>query len=168
LILEGASHGRPVETMIGFRGRILGGLLVVALAATSGCQSSSGDPVPTPSVSPSPTRTGELTADEDLAIHPPPPLNLQATEADGQVHLTWQPPPPVRLPHRYSDRVVSYRIYRRGPDEAELRPVGTSTKLTYADRSLPGAGQFAYAVTSIRERGVEGGKSDPAVLVKVP
>jgi hypothetical protein len=157
--------------MIGLRGRIFGGLLVAALAATSGCQTSLGDPVASPSVSPSaspsPSPTGELTADEDLAIHPPAPLNVRATVAGGDVELTWQPPPPVRIPHRYSDRVVSYRIYRRAPGEVELRPIGTSATLTYTDRKVQGTGEFGYAVTSIRERDVEGSKSDPAVLVQV-
>jgi hypothetical protein len=153
------------NTMIGIRGRILGGALVLAaLAATGACQGLSDETAAAPSATPSPSQTGELTAEADLAIHPPPPADVRATPSNSAVELRWAPPPPVAVTHHYSDRVVAYRIYRRGPGEIELRPIGTSTALTYTDRTVPGAGRFEYAVTSVREHDVEGGRSSPAVV----
>jgi hypothetical protein len=108
----------------------------------------------------------ELTAEENQSINPPAPAAVQAEIAEAEVRLSWQPPPKVTGPHRYSDRVTGYRIYRRGPGELELRPIGTSSGLTFTDRA-PGTGEFVYAVTSIRENDVEGTKSDPPVVVQI-
>jgi hypothetical protein len=149
--------------MIGIRGRILGGALVLAALAATGCQGPPDETAAEPSGTPSPSQS-ELTAEGDLAIHPPPPADVRATSSDGAVELRWAPPPPVAVTHHYSDRVVAYRIYRRGPGEIELRSIGTSTALSYTDRTVPGAGRFEYAVTSVREHDIEGSRSSPAVV----
>ena len=62
------------------------------------------------------------------------------------------------MPHTYSDTVVEYRIYRTVDGGAEVL-VGTSATLAFTDAE-PGAGTPRYAVSSVREHGVEGPRSD--------
>lgn len=164
--------------MTGLVPRVVGAALVVAaVGSLSGCDAAG--PLTPPSSSASPTAAApssdpappsatpsELTAEEDLANNPPAPTAVRAEVVDGAVTLSWQPPPAVTVPHRYSDRVAGYRIYRRGPGEIELRPVGTTTTMTYTDLA-PGAGEFAYVVSSVRENDVEGTRSDPPAVVQV-
>ncbi len=145
-------------------------LVILVVGALVACDTQ-GPGVPPPvSASPSPSASASptpgISAEEDLSINPPAPTAVRAESVDGAVRLSWQPPPEVTVPHRYSDRVTGYRIYRRGPGETELRPVGTSAELGFTDRA-PGSGEFAYAVTSIREEGVEGTKSDPPAVVQI-
>src|SRR4051812_30979006 len=55
-------------------------------------------------IAPTPA-TGELTAAEDLAINPPPPEGVHVGSVmQDAVELSWDPPPPVAVAHRYSDR----------------------------------------------------------------
>jgi hypothetical protein len=100
----------------------------------------------------------ELTAEEQLRVNPPPPQRLSATRNGAAVTLTWSPPLPVAVPHTYSDTVVEYRVYRSLDGGAEVL-VGTSTTLTFTD-ARPGAGTPRYAVSSVREHGVEGPRTD--------
>ncbi|KRF24842.1 hypothetical protein [Phycicoccus sp. Soil803] len=101
----------------------------------------------------------ELTAEEQLRVNPPPPQRVSVSRDGAAVKLTWSPPPAVTVPHTYSDAVVEYRIYRTVAGGAE-RLVGTSATLTFTDAE-PGAGTPRYAVSSVREHGVEGPRSDP-------
>lgn len=142
--------------------------LVVAgvSASCGGGAQPSGSPSPSPSAM-SPTAVpSELTRDGDLSLNPPAPTAVRGSATGRDVQLSWGLPPEVTVPHRYGDRVIGYRIYRRGPGEVELRPVATATGMGFTDRA-PGSGEFAYAVASIHDGDVEGSRSDPAVLVAV-
>jgi hypothetical protein len=75
---------------------------------------------------------------------------------------------PVAVPHRYSDRVAAYRIYRSGPSEPGLSPLGMSTELRFVDRTVESGGTCQYAVTGIREQHVDGTNSYPSVAISVP
>lgn len=108
----------------------------------------------------------ELTAEEALRNNPPPPRDVRAQVAQGAVVVTWGDPPAVAIPHSYSDRVVAYRVYRRGPGETELKPIGSASSHRFVDSSARKGSSYEYAVTSVREHQVEGPRSD-AVLVTV-
>ena len=142
------------------------GACVVALAVLlgAGCGESPGSETVSasgPAQSPASTEP-ELTPDENLRINPPPPRNVRvAPAAPGRVSLAWDAPPPVTVPHTYSDAVVEYRVYRRGPGELEFSPIATSTERSYVDTTVAASGRYSYQVSSIRERGVEGSRSDP-------
>ena len=112
---------------------------------------------PSRSVAPT-TVPEELTAEEQLRVNPPPPQRVSAAREGSAVTLTWSPPPAVAVPHTYSDAVVEYRIYRSVDGGAEVL-VGTSETLRFTD-ARPGAGTPRYAVSSVREHGVEGPRSD--------
>jgi len=119
-------------------------------------------------VAPTPA-TGELTAEEDLAVNPPPPEGVHVVSViQDAVELNWDPPPPVAVAHRYSDRVVGYRIYRREGTEVDLRPLAVTSDTTYVDRSVTSGQTYAYVVSSVRERHVEGSRSDPPVTATLP
>ena len=145
-------------------------LVLLALFAAGCSGGTTPDPAATTSpgpgtpssATPSPS-SSELTAEQDLAVNPPPPADVVARTEDKQVVLTWQPPPGVSVPHRYSDRVTGYRIYRQGPEEPEPSPVATVTQLRYAERP-PAPGSYRYLVSSIRENDLEGTRSDPALV----
>ena len=164
-IVDLMTNGSPgMSSMDVFRNCVLTALLAAALSACSGT-----GPITPASTSPvTPTNPpSELSAEEDLAINPPPPQNVRITRhRSGRVDLAWDPPAAVEIPHDYSDRVVSYRIYRQGPRDIELRAIGSSTKLRYADNKLSQSGHYSYAVTSIREQNAEGTKS-PAIEVEI-
>jgi fibronectin type 3 domain-containing protein len=124
----------------------------------------------TESASPAPAPTGNgLTYEENLSINPPPPSNVRVSEVKaGAVHLVWDPPPPVEVPHSYSDRVVSYQIFRRQAGELEFRPLATTPDLEYTDTTVSSGQTYEYAVSSIREQNAEGTLSDPPVTATVP
>lgn len=103
----------------------------------------------------------ELTAEEQLRVNPPPPQRVTAARQGAAVTLTWSPPPAVTVPHTYSDTVVEYRIYRSVGASAEVL-VGTSRTLSFTDPE-PGAGTLRYFVSSVREHGVEGPRTDVVV-----
>ncbi|GAA2162826.1 hypothetical protein [Pedococcus bigeumensis] len=116
-----------------------------------------------PSASSSPTSVpSELTAEEQLRVNPPPPQRLKATRVGDAVRLTWSPPPAVTVPHTYSDTVVEYRIYRSVDGRGE-ELLGTSATLTFTD-AKPGTGTARYAVSSVREHGVEGPRTNAVVV----
>lgn len=146
------------------RGSGLGALAVVLLVGGCGTGSSlDGQPGVTAPPSASSTTTPstlpeELTAQEQLRVNPPPPERLTATRRGATVVLAWTPPPEVTVPHGYSDRVVEYHVYRSADGGAEVL-VGTSSSLTFTDTAPP-AGTLRYAVSSVREHGVEGGRTD--------
>ena len=103
----------------------------------------------------------ELTAEEQLRVNPPPPQRVSATRQGAAVTLTWSPPPAVTVAHTYSDTVVEYRIYRSVDGSAEVL-VGSSRVLAFTDPQ-PGAGTLRYFVSSVREHGVEGTRTDAIV-----
>jgi hypothetical protein len=141
---------------------------IVTAVALTGCGGSSTDDstarVTAPSVSTSRTSPSEeptaqeLTAEESLRVNPPPPQRLVATRGDRQIELSWSAPPAVTVPHSYSDTVVEYRVYRSVDGRAELL-LGTSRTLAFADTN-PVPGVLRYAVSSVREHGVEGARTD--------
>ncbi|MDX6323503.1 MAG: hypothetical protein QOF52_3361, partial [Propionibacteriaceae bacterium] len=131
------------------------------LSACADSSDAGRSPTPPPTASAVPS---EMTAEGDLALNPPAPVNVRAARSGTTVKLVWDAPPPVRVPHSYSDRVVEYRVYRG--DGGELRPIGTSPVPRFTDSTV-GPGTYSYAVTSIREQNVEGTKSDPAVVITV-
>lgn len=149
-------------------GRMAAAAVTLVVAGVSAACGVGAKPAGTPSPSAvSPTVVpSELTRDGDLSLNPPAPTSVRGTATGRDVQLSWGLPPEVTVPHRYSDRVIGYRVYRRGPGEVELRPVATATGLGFTDRA-PGSGEFAYAVASIHDGDVEGSRSDPAVLVAV-
>lgn len=143
------------------RGAVAAG---VAVLLGAGCGGSSGsEPALASGTSQALTSTeAELTPDEDLRINPPPPRNVHVTAAvAGRVSLGWDEPPPVSVAHSYSDVVVAYRIYRRGPGEIEFSPIATRAGRSFADTSVGSSGTYSYQVSSIRDRGLEGARSDP-------
>jgi hypothetical protein len=132
----------------------------VATTTTSPSSVSTG---PTSTARPQPVTTQPgLTADESLRINPPAPRNVRVQQAvAGRVVLTWDEPPPVAVPHTYSDRVVGYRVYRRAPNGLESEPIGTTGERTFTDDTVRSGQRYAYQVSSIRERDLEGLRSDP-------
>ncbi|HEU5314687.1 MAG TPA: fibronectin type III domain-containing protein [Chloroflexota bacterium] len=110
-----------------------------------------------------------LTFEENLRINPPPPANVRVALVEpGAIHLAWDPPPPVSLPHPYSDVVVAYRVFRRRQGELELQPLAETPATQYSDRAVSSGAVYEYAVASIRAEYAEGGRSDPAVSAQVP
>lgn len=126
-------------------------------------------PAGSPTTSPTPSPSGsELTAEQDLAVNPPAPRSVRiSTTGPGRVELVWDVPPPVGVPHRYSDRVVGYRVYRQGPGQTAPTPVATTADLGFVDREVT-TGRWSYVVSSVREQGLEGTRSAPAVTADVP
>lgn len=110
------------------------------------------------------TVPGELTAEEALRNNPPPPQNVRARVVNGTVEVTWDDPPAVTIAHSYSDRVVAYRVFRRGPGETELKPIGTTSTHRYMDATARKGVVYQYAVNSIREQNVEGPRSQAATV----
>lgn len=115
------------------------------------------------------SQAGGLTFEEDLSINPPPPTNVRVTEAKaGAVRLAWDPPPPVAVPHAYSDHVVSYEVFRREAGQLEFRPLARTTERTYTDTAVRSGRTYHYVVSSIREQNAEGSRSDPPAVASVP
>jgi fibronectin type 3 domain-containing protein len=111
----------------------------------------------------------ELTHEEQLANNPPSPANVHVVSASaGSVELAWDPPPPVDVPHRYSDRVVAYRVYRRTGGDLEFGPLAETPERRYVDTEVDPGQTYEYTVSSIREQNVEGSRSDPPAVAEVP
>lgn len=104
------------------------------------------------------TVPAELDAREALRVTPPPAERVQASREGTAVLVTWAPPMPVTVPHTYGDRVVEYRVYRLETG-GKVTLVGATTALHLRDGS-PVRGS-RYAVSTVREHGVEGGGSVP-------
>jgi hypothetical protein len=155
--------------------------VVAAIALLGGCgdddtPTTQEGTVPSTSAGPSPSPTttsvtmpGELTPAEDLANNPPPPANVHVVDVSvDSIELAWDPPPPVDVPHGYSDRVVAYRIYRRAGGELEFRPLAETPERRYVDAEVEPGQTYEYIISSIREMNVEGSRSDPPAVAEVP
>lgn len=143
-------------------------VLTTVLAACQTGPGSSRAASPTPSQVSSPHPTGGLTQEENDAMLPPAPTAVRAVvTSDTSVRITWQTPPAPTVVPRYSEKVVEYRIHRRGPGEVEMRQIGTSMTLEFIDRA-PGKGDFAYVVTAVHENNVESTASNPPAEVSLP
>ena len=57
--------------------------------------------------------TYKLTYQMDLTINLQPPADITANVTSDGIKLAWNPPPPVTVPHHYSDNVLYYKIFRR-------------------------------------------------------
>lgn len=140
-------------------------LLATALTACQPGTNSSPTASPAPSRVASPSPTQELTREEAEAMHPPAPTAVRAVvTSDRSVQLTWQTPPAPTVTPRFSEKIIEYRIHRRGPGEVEMRQIGTSKTLEFVDRA-PGNGDFAYVVTAVHENDIESTASDPPAEV---
>jgi hypothetical protein len=155
--------------------------VVAAIGLLGGCgdddtSTTQEGTVPSTSAGPPPSSTassvampGELTPEGDLANNPPPPTNVHVVDASvDSIELAWDPPPPVDVPHGYSDRVVAYRIYRRAGDELEFGPLADTPERRYVDSQVDPGQTYAYIISSIREMNVEGTRSDPPAIAEVP
>jgi fibronectin type 3 domain-containing protein len=115
------------------------------------------------------SRQGGLTSEENLSINPPPPTDVRVAEVkSGVVRLAWAPPAPVTAPHAYSDRVVSYEVFRREAGQLEFRPLARTTERSYTDTAVLSGRNYFYVVSSIREQNAEGTRSHPPVEAAVP
>ena len=100
-----------------------------------------------------------LTEEDDLFTNPPPPQNLRAEAMEEGVRLTWDPPPPVSVPHAYSDDLAHYRVFRRSANEASTTLLDTTEATTYVDTS-PLSGQVFYLVTVVHAGDTEGSRME--------
>ena len=142
-------------------------LLATALTACQSGTNSSPAASPSPSLVSSPNPTQELTREDAEAMHPPAPTTVRAeVTSDKSVRITWQIPPAPTVTPRFSEKIVEYRIHRRGPGEVEMRQIGTSKTLEFIDKA-PGKGDFAYVVTAVHENNIESTASDPAAEVSL-
>jgi len=142
---------------------------LAALTACSTTPAANTEPATTATATATATASvpDELTVEEATRDNPPPPANVQAQWSAGGVKLTWDAPPAVRGPHTYSDRVVTYRVHRKGPGDTELRPIGFSPTYQFVDGTPASGTTYQYAVSSVREHQIDGSRSD-AVSISVP
>jgi chitodextrinase len=82
---------------------------------------------------------------------PPPPRNVTATAASStQINLRWDPPLGSTHP------VQGYNVYRQGES------IGFVVSTAFADTGLSSATTYAYTVSAVDDRGIEGETSDVA------
>jgi hypothetical protein len=114
-----------------------------------------------PSATPAPTTTAAteetmptapgnsgLSLEESLRINPPPPTELKAVRTAEGIQLSWAPPPPVTVPHDYSDKVAYYKVYRR-TDGSQFAFLAQTPQLLYLDRSAQAGIRYDYTVTAM-------------------
>ena len=104
-----------------------------------------------------------LTLENDLYINPPPPQNLKAAVIQNEVHLTWDPPPPVEVDHAYSDVISYYRAFRRCADEIESMLLGATEELNYIDTPIPECKAY-YLVTAIHDDDMESARTSEVIV----
>jgi fibronectin type 3 domain-containing protein len=109
-----------------------------------------------------------LTAEENLAINPPPPTDVRVVDmTEASVEIRWDPPPSVSGAHHYSDKVVAYRIYRRAGGHLDFRPLAVTAATTYTDRKVKTDHSYEYVVSSVHRHHVEGSRSDPPAIATI-
>jgi hypothetical protein len=89
-----------------------------------------------------------LSLEESLRINPPPPAGLKVIRTAEGVALSWDPPPPVTVPHSYSDTVSYYKVYRR-MDGSQFAYLAQTTQLLYLDRSAQTGIKYYYTITAM-------------------
>ena len=101
----------------------------------------------------------ELTYEMDLAINPPPPADLAAKVISGGIKITWNPPPPVLIPHHYTDVILFYKIYRR-TESTQFVFLTQTTEISFLDKTAVQGTTYYYSVTAQHENGVESSRPD--------
>jgi fibronectin type 3 domain-containing protein len=99
----------------------------------------------------------EVEVDYRDRFAPPVPKGLLALAEEGRVRLVWEVSP--------APDVAGYRVFRRGPDTQEFRPVTeellTATELV--DRDLAPGATYSYRVTAVDRLGNESEPSPAAM-----
>ncbi|HUF79185.1 MAG TPA: fibronectin type III domain-containing protein [Thermoanaerobaculia bacterium] len=99
----------------------------------------------------------EVEVDYRDRFAPPVPKGLLALAEEGRVRLVWEVSP--------APDVAGYRVFRRGPDTQEFRPVTeellTATELV--DRDLAPGATYSYRVTAVDRMGNESEPSPAAM-----
>ncbi len=87
---------------------------------------------------------------------PPAPEGLVALYGEGRVRLVWKA-------SQGSD-LAGYKVYRRGPDTQEFRPLTAApvTATELVDRDLAEGASYTYQVTAVDRLGNESRPSEPA------
>ena len=104
------------------------------------------------------TSPPELTYEQDLSINPPPPTALKATIVAQGIQLSWESPPPVSVPHYYSDQVLYFKVYRRTED-TQFAYLAQTTEMVYIDQSALTGIKYYFTVTAMHENGIESSRA---------
>ncbi|MDR3574035.1 MAG: hypothetical protein P4L50_09245 [Anaerolineaceae bacterium] len=100
------------------------------------------------------TTPSELTLNQDLSIHPPPPSELVAVWKEAGVQLSWEMPAVVRVPHQYQSEILSYKIYRH-TDGTQAVFLAQTAQQAYLDRNVVSGTKYYYTVSAMHAGGVE-------------
>jgi hypothetical protein len=114
----------------------------------------------TQEVLPGPTLASELTYEEMRNTTPPAPLDFRLTTAENSVRLDWSLPPPVEIPHQYSDVIIHYNVYRRTGNQAGTQLIAATENLFYVDASVTKGMIYSYSVSAVHEGPLEGERTD--------
>jgi fibronectin type 3 domain-containing protein len=101
----------------------------------------------------------EVEVDYRDRFAPPVPQGLVALSEEGRVRLVWQ--------ESAAPDLVGYRIYRRGPESEDFRPLPGElvTATEHADRDLAPGGTYHYRVTAVDRLGNESRPSETVTVV---
>jgi hypothetical protein len=94
-------------------------------------------------------------------------VRVAAVSAAG-VQLVWDEPPPVLIPHRYSDEVAYYLVFRKLAGALDFVPLGRSSSRSYTDAAVQSGRTYEYVVSSVRVQDAEGSRSDPPAVARIP
>jgi hypothetical protein len=86
----------------------------------------------------------------ELVLALPVPEGLTAVDAPDAVKLEWHAAAP------------EYRIFRKMPDEAAFRQIGTSDKPSYSDTTIEYGKSYEYLVQSVETSGERYAESEPS------
>lgn len=89
----------------------------------------------------------------DLVPALPVPEVLTASDAPDAIRLDWHAAAP------------SYRIFRKAPDDAAFRQIGTSDKPFYVDSTIDYGKTYDYLVQSVEKSGERYAESEPSAAV---
>ena len=100
----------------------------------------------------------EVEVDYRDRYPPPAPEGLVALYGEGRVRLVWKASPAPDL--------AGYKVYRRGPDTQEFRPLTSElvTATELVDRNLAAGASYTYQVTAVDRLGNESPPSEPATV----
>jgi hypothetical protein len=136
--------------------------LVTAILWVCGCTTTPAIPPPVPVI----TGTPGLTYEEYLSSHPPPPANVEGTLKGDHIELNWDVPAKVTGPHRWSDTITRYNIYR-GRSTADISFFTTTTGRIFRDFNISGSLGYIYKVTAVHDGDVESAPSEH-IPVQIP